>query len=141
MIINRNKNEDKKGKNIVGNLKINKKKLTLQRKKELQKEIDDIIKRLTDNDILTLEEMGDLTPEEIEYIKKRKKRKKSKKQIFEERIRCDEETINRIVQIGRKYSTQRKAELIAEKTREERVKDKNELQKSSSGRTRQRDTR
>ena len=32
-------------------------------------EIDDIIKRLTDNDILILEEMGDLTSEEIEYIK------------------------------------------------------------------------
>ena len=141
MIINRNKSEEKKGKNIVGDSKTNKKKLTPQRKKELQKEIDDIIKRLTDNDILTLEEMGDLTPEEIEYIKKRKKRRKSKKQIFEESIRCDEETINRIIQIGKKYSAQRKAELINEKSREERIKDKNEIQKSGGGRTRQRDDR
>ena len=139
MIINKKENNSEK--HIVSGLKTNKKKLTMQRRKELQKEIDDIINRLTDNDILALEKMEDLTPEEIEYIKKRKKRRKSKKQIFEERIRCDEETINRIVQIGRKYSAQRKAELISEKTREERIKDKNEIQKSGGGRTRQRDER
>ena len=82
-----------------------------------------------------------MTTEEIEYIKKRKKRRKSKKQIFEESIRCDEETINRIIQIEKKYSAQRKAELINEKTREERIKDKNEIQKSGGGRIRQRDER
>lgn len=124
----------KNEKDILISDKINKKKLTPQRKKELTKEIDDIIKRLTDKDILILEGMGELRPDEIEYIKKRKKRKK---QIFEESIRCDEETINRIIQIGKEYSAQRKTELINEKVREERIKVKNEIQKGGGGRIRQ----
>ena len=47
--------------------------------------------------------------------KRKKRRRKSKKEIFEARIRCDEETINRVIQVGKKFAANRKQEKISDK--------------------------
>ncbi len=83
-------------------------KLTLLRKIQLEKEIDALIAKLSDDDVIELEKIGELTPEEIEYIKKRKRKKKSKKRIFEESLKVDDATIQRIIQVSKNFAeTQR----------------------------------
>ncbi|MGN1299314.1 MAG: hypothetical protein ACI4UE_04960 [Candidatus Scatovivens sp.] len=139
MII-KNKKEDNRKDNKISNENSNRK-LTGKRKKELEKEIDDLISKLSDNDIITLEDMGELTEQEIEYIKRRKRRRKSKKEIFEARIRCDEETINRIIEIEKKYSAQLKEQKDSEKTRDQRIKLKDEERTNGNNSSRQKNSR
>ena len=74
------------------------KNLTVERKNQLIEEVDVILSKLTNKDIEYFEENADFTEEEIIYMKKRKKLRASKRAIFYSRIRCDEETLNRIIQ-------------------------------------------
>lgn len=115
------------------------KKISLKRKQQLEKEIEELISKLSNEDIAELENIGELNEKEIEYIKRKKRKRKSKKEIFEARIRCDEETINRIIQVGKKFAANRKQEKIAEKHREERTK--NDDRTRGSGKVKQRGER
>ena len=90
------KKKKKIEKNDESKLKYSKN-ITEERKKELIEEVDVILTKLTDKDIEYFEENSDFSEEEIKYMKKRKKLRASKRAIFYSRIRCDEETLNRII--------------------------------------------
>ena len=125
------------------------------------------------SEIDALFEAGRISEEEYESIidlkKKQKSRKKSEKEKFEERIRCDNNVITKIINLGRRYRVEdllahgkfeeaRKADVnkeflekienqeyvyedrVRDKTREERLKEKY-LERNSSGRGKERDTR
>ena len=136
--------------------------------------LQDKLLNLEDSEIEALFEAGRITQEEYEYIldlkKKQKSRKKSEKEKFEERIRCDNTVISRIVNLGRRFRVEdllahgkfdeaRKADINNEfmkeidsqedyvledrtrdKKREDRLKEKF-LDRNSRGRAKERDSR
>ena len=97
---------------------------------------------------IELEELGILDRVKIERLKKKKK-KKLEMQSFDDRIKCDAETINRMIEIKKNYkrkqAIKQQEELI--QAREERQrnngikdkeKDRGERTRSSGGRERSR---
>ena len=115
--VNKNKKESE--------IKYNKN-LTVERKKELIEEVDVILSKLTDKDIEYFEENADFTEEEIKYMKKRKKLRASKRAIFYSRIRCDEETLNRIIQTTKQIVRENRQRQIESNEIRERVKNKDQ---------------
>ena len=75
--------------------------------KDADKKLQDKLLELEDSEIEALFEAGRITQEEYEYIldfrKKQKARKKSQKEQFEERIRCNNTIIAKIVNLGRRF--------------------------------------
>lgn len=145
------------------------KKLSNEKSSKLQ----DKLLELEDSEMEALFEAGRITQDEYEYIlnfrKKQKSRKKSQKEQFEERIRCDNTIIAKIVNLGRRFRVEdllahgkfeeaRKADVDREfldeieeqenfidartrdRQKEERLKQKY-LDRNSKGRGRERDTR
>ncbi|MBR1540526.1 MAG: hypothetical protein IJ629_05120 [Clostridia bacterium] len=137
------------------------------------KKLQDKLLELEDSEIEALFEAGRITQDEYEYIldfrKKKKARKKSQKEQFEERIRCDNTIISKVVNLGRRFRVEdllargkfeeaRKADVNQEffneiedqeyaiddrtrdKNKEERLKQKY-LDRNSKGRGRERDSR
>lgn len=135
--------------------------------------LQDKLLELEDSEIEALFEAGRITQDEYEYIlevrKKKKSRKKNQKEQFEERIRCDNTIISKIINLGRRFRVEdllahgkfeeaRRADVnkdffdeieeqeysIADRTRdkqkEERLKQKY-LDRNSKGRGRERDSR
>ena len=133
--------------------------------------LQDKLLELEDSEIEALFEAGRITQDEYEYIlklrKKKKARKKSEKEQFEERIRCDDTVISKIIHLGRRFRIEdllahgkweeaRKVDLKHEfledeqeyqidvrtrdKQKEERLKQKY-LDRSARCRGRERDTR
>ena len=102
------------------------KNLTVERKNQLIEEVDVILSKLTDKDIEYFEENADFTEEEIKYMKKRKKLRASKRAIFYSRIRCDEETLNRIIQTTKQIARENRKRQIQSNEIRERVKNKDE---------------
>lgn len=93
--------------------------------------------------------LGVLDKSKLDKLKRKKKKRKSDREIFEERVRCDLETINKVILVGKIYKKQERKredkELIQnrddrEKTSgvkdKEKEKDKEERTRSSGGRTR-----
>lgn len=115
--VNKNKKESE--------IKYNKN-LTVERKKELIEEVDVILSKLTDKDIEYFEENADFSQEEINYMKKRKKLRASKRAIFYSRIRCDEETLNRIIQTTKQIVRENRQRQIESNEIRERVKNKDQ---------------
>lgn len=128
---------------------------------------------LEDSELEALFEAGRITQDEYEYIlnlrKKKKEKKKSQKEQFEERIRCDNSIISKIVNLGRRFRVEdllahgkfeeaRKADINREffdeieekeyqidartrdRQKEERLKQKI-IDRNSRGRGRERDSR
>lgn len=63
---------------------------------------------LSDSEIEALFEAGRITQDEFEYIldfrkKNKKSKNKSQKEQFEERIRCDNSVIEKVVNLGRRF--------------------------------------
>ena len=85
-----------------------------KKKNEKDEKLQDKLLDLEDSEIEALFEAGRITQEEYEYIldfrNKQKARKKSQKQQFEERIRCDNTIIAKIVNLGRRFRVE---ELLA----------------------------
>lgn len=85
-----------------------------QKNDDKDKKLQDKLLELEDSEIEALFEAGRITQEEYEYIlnfrKKKKARKKSQQEQFEERIRCDNTIISKIVNLGRKFRVE---ELLA----------------------------
>ena len=133
--------------------------------------LQDKLLELDDSEIEALFEAGRITQDEYEYIlnfrKKRKARKKSKKEQFEERIRCDNNIISKVVNLGRRFRVEdllrrgkfeeaRKADInkeffdeeqeyqsdqrVRDRNKEERLKQKY-MERNSRGRGRERDSR
>ena len=133
--------------------------------------LQDKLLELDDSEIEALFEAGRITQDEYEYIlnfrKKRKARKKSKKEQFEERIRCDNNIISKVVNLGRRFRVEdllrrgkfeeaRKADInkeffdgeqeyqldqrVRDRNKEERLKQKY-IERNSRGRGRERDSR
>lgn len=71
------------------------------------KKLLDKLLELEDSELEALFESGRITQEEYEYIidykKKKKSKKRNQKEQFEERIRCDNTIIEKIVNLGRKF--------------------------------------
>lgn len=93
--------------------------------------------------------LGILDKSKLDKLKRKKKKRKSDREIFEERVRCDLETINKVILVGKIYKKQERKredkELIPNKDDRERTsgvkdkekeKDKEERTRSSGGRTR-----
>ena len=142
--------------------------------KENEQKLQEKLLELEDAEIEALFEAGRITQEEYEYIlafrKKKKERKKSQQDKFEERIRCDNTIISKVINLGRRFRVEdllahgkfeeaKKADVnreffkeeideqkyeIGERTRdkqkEERLKQKY-IDRDSGGRGRERDTR
>ena len=133
--------------------------------------LQDKLLELDDSEIEALFEAGRITQDEYEYIlnfrKKRKARKKSKKEQFGERIRCDNNIISKVVNLGRRFRVEdllrrgkfeeaRKADInkeffdeeqeyqldqrVRDRNKEERLKQKY-MERNSRGRGRERDSR
>ncbi len=90
-------------------------------------------------DLEALEEeliaIGVLDPAELEKRKKAKRKKrKSEKEIFEERVRCNLEIINRTILVGKQFKEEQKM-----RKDEVRFQDKEERNISSGGKSRERD--
>ena len=135
--------------------------------------LQDKLLELEDFEIEALFEAGRITLEEYQYIldfRKKKKRKKDQKEQFEKRIRCNNDVILKVVNLGRrfriedllskgKFEEARRVdvnnEIISEieeeqnyqidertrdKKKEDRLKQKS-IDRSSKGRGRERDSR
>ena len=111
------------------------KKIIKKRKEELEKQIDEILEKLSDSDLEIIIEDGNFTEEEIEYIKRRVKRK-SKGKKFRESLRVDEETLKRLFKVGQKYIED--MQIKEEQKLKEKVKEKQgmNLARRSGGITR-----
>ena len=85
----------------------NEKKQKIPKDKKTDAKLQDKLLELEDSEIEALFEAGRITQDEYEYIldfrKKQKTRKKSQKEQFEERIRCDNTIISKIVNLGRRF--------------------------------------
>ena len=155
------------------NLIVESKKTTKKNNKDVK--LQDKLLELEDYEIEALYEADRISEEEYNYIldfrkKKKSRKKKSQKEQFEERIRCDNTIIEKIVNLGRKYRIEdllskgkfeeaRKADINKEffdekkeeyfidartrdKKKEERLKEKFiDRDKSAKGRGRERDSR
>lgn len=133
--------------------------------------LQDKLLQLDDSEIEALFEAGRITQDEYEYIlnfrMKKKARKKSKQEQFEERIRCNNTIISKVINLGRrfriedllahgKFEEAKKADVnkeffdeeqefqiderVRDKRREERLKEKY-IDRNSKGRGRERDSR
>lgn len=133
--------------------------------------LQDKLLELDDSEIEALFEAGRITQDEYEYIlsfrKKKKTRKKTQKEQFEERIRCDNNIISKVVNLGRRFRVEdllkqgkfeeaRKADInkeffdeeqeyqldqrVRDRNKEERLKQKY-IERNSRGRGRERDSR
>ncbi len=135
--------------------------------------LQDKLLELEDSEIEALFQAGRITQDEYEYIlnfrKNKKSRKKSEKDRFEERIRCDNTIIQKVIDLGRKFRVEnllargqfeeaRKADVnkeffdeidkqeyqiderVRDKRKEERLKEKY-IDRNSRGRGRERDSR
>lgn len=93
--------------NKKSNLIVDKK---IQDNDEKKKKVEDKILELSDDEIEKLFEDGKINQLEYEYIldyrKKLKDKNKTQKEKFEERIRCNNTIINKIIQLGRKFRSQ-----------------------------------
>ena len=115
-----------------------------QKENEEIKKLKNIKKRIrtikTYEDLDALEEeliaIGVIDKEELEKMKnaKHKKRRKSQKEIFEERIRCNLEIINRTILIGKQFKVQAK-----QRKDEERRQDKEERSMTGMAKSKNRD--
>ena len=99
--------EKKKEKNIFSLKRLfNKDSDEIKKLKKIKKKIKEI-KTIEDLDALEEEliEIGVIEEEELEKIKKlkKKKKRKSEKEIFEERVRCNLEIINRTIIVGKQF--------------------------------------
>ena len=85
--------------------------------------LQDKLLNLEDFEIEALFNAGRITQAEYEYIiefrKKKKSRKKSQQEKFEERIRCDNTIIEKVINLGRKFRVE---ELLAKGKFEEAKK-------------------
>ena len=132
--------------------------------------LQDKLLQLDDSEIEALFEAGKITQDEYEYIlnfrKKKKLRKKSQKEQFEERIRCDNNIISKVINLGRRFRVEdllkhgkfeeaKKSDVnkeffdeqeyniderVRDKRKEERLKEKY-IDRNSRGRGRERDSR
>ena len=149
------------------------KKQKTSKDKKADEKLQDKLLELEDSEIEALFEAGRITQDEYEYIldfrSKQKARKKSQKEQFEERIRCDNTIISKIVNLGRRFRVEdllahgkfeeaKKVDInkefineieeqeysiddrIRDKQREERLKQKY-LERNSKGRGKERDSR
>lgn len=95
-------------KNKSNNLKSNKS--NSNQSEEKRKQLEEKLLELTDKELEALFEMRKIDQTEYEYIlafrKKQKARKKSDKEKFEERIRCNNSVIQKVVNLGRKFRLQ-----------------------------------
>lgn len=127
--------EKKKGFFLKKIVKNKNEEVEIKKLKEIRKKIRKI---KTWEDLDSLEDeliaIGVVDKEELEKMKKRqrKKRRKSDQEIFQERIRCNLEIINRTIAVGRQFKMQEKQredeELI--QSREERTRAGNKRQKN-----------
>lgn len=133
-------------------------------KKEL---LEKKLLELEDSEIEALFKAGKIDQAEYEYIiafrKKKKEKKKSQKEKFEERIRCNENIIKKVIDLGKKFRLQelfrqsesrkiselnRTDELLEKISeddkdieREERIRTKNEQTRGRNSRSLDRDER
>lgn len=88
--------------------------------KSKDENIEEKLLDFSDEEIEKLFEMEKISQSDYEYIlalkKKSKEKKKSNQEKFEERIRCNDTIIQKIIRLGRKF---RKEELNAQKAKEE----------------------
>jgi len=109
----------------------------LKKLKDLKKRIKEI-KTVEELEALEgeLDEIGiALNPDAIDRLKKKKKKKLERQnQSFQERIRCDLETINKIIEIGRAHKQQERQKEYEEllQVREERQKNGGQKDKEKS---------
>jgi hypothetical protein len=101
------KNASKK----VGNKKtsiFNRKTSAINEEKKAQ--LENKLLELSDEEIENLYNNGKIDQSEYEYIlkfrKRKKERKKSDKEKFEERIRCNDTIIQKVIELGRKFRIQ-----------------------------------
>lgn len=106
----------------------NKKQIALSQEK--QNQIKEKILELTDEQIDKLFEKGKITQSEYEAILnyRKSKKKKTEKEKFEERVRCNNGIIQRIIALGKKFKKQ-------EKRREERLNQEMVLEREERIRT------
>lgn len=90
--------------------KLKSKESNVEQSEEKRKLLEEKLLELTDEELEALFEMGKIDQAEYEYIlsfrKKKKARKKSDKEKFEERIRCNNSVIQKVVNLGRKFRLQ-----------------------------------
>lgn len=131
------KKEKKKG-FILKNI-FHKESEEVKKLKELKKKIRKI-KTIEDLDALEdeLVAIGVVNKDELEKMKKRKNKKKRKleKELFEERIRCNLEIINRTIAVGKNFKSMEK-----QRKDEERIQNKEERMPTGNARNRDRDER
>lgn len=128
--------EKKKG--FILNKIFNKESEEVKKLKELKKKIRKI-KTIEDLDALEdeLVAIGVVDKAELEKMKRRKKKKrKSEKELFEERIRCNLEIINRTIAVGKNFKTMER-----QRKDEELIQNKEERTKAGNARKRDRDER
>lgn len=101
----------KKASRKIGNNFIQKnKKLNNTQNEGKKQELENKLLELSDDDIEKLFEAGKIDQSEYEYIlsfrKKQRNKKKSQKEKFEERIRCNDNIIQKVINLGRKFRVQ-----------------------------------
>ena len=120
---------------ILKNL-FNKDSEEIKKLKEIKKKIKQI-KTIEDLDALEQEliEIGVIDEEELKKIKKLKdkKRRKTEKEIFEARLRCNLEIINRTILVGKQYKEK------ARELRNEELKLDRDERESRGGKAKQKD--
>jgi hypothetical protein len=101
----------KKASRKIGNKKtsiFNRKTSVTDEEKNVQ--LENKLLELSDEEIENLYNNGKIDQNEYEYIlnfrKKKKEKKKSDKEKFEERIRCSDTIIQKVVELGRKFRIQ-----------------------------------
>lgn len=132
------------------------------------KKLQDKLLEMEDSELEALFEAGRITQNEYEYILDfRKRKKKRQKDLFEERIRCNNTIIEKVIELGRKFRIEnllehgkfeeaKRADVKHEffnqedeqdfeigardKNKEERLKQRY-VDRNSKGRGRERDTR
>lgn len=126
--------EKKKGFFLKKIVKNKNEEVEIKKLKEIRKKIRKI---KTWEDLDSLEDeliaIGVVDKEELEKMKKRqrKKRRKSDQEIFQERIRCNLEIINRTIAVGKQFKMQERQQKDEEliQSREERTREGNKRQK------------
>lgn len=126
--------EKKKGFFLKKIVKNKNEEVEIKKLKEIRKKIHKI---KTWEDLDSLEDeliaIGVVDKEELEKMKKRqrKKRRKSDQEIFQERIRCNLEIINRTIAVGKQFKMQERQQKDEEliQSREERTREGNKRQK------------
>ena len=129
----KNRKDDSLIKKLLDNMKLNKNSDEIKYLQKIKKKVKEI-KSIEELEALEneLDAIGVLDREKLDRLKKKKKKQLEKQnQSFEERIRCDMETINRIIAIQKAYVRKEKIrkeeELI--QAREERKRNGGEKEK------------